>query len=556
MLFASFSNFEIYAVANLLLNKSIQTCTLLLALFTVLQFCVIFKFRKLRRSEPIAKHVDIISTFQRSLTLVEINEFINKEDFKFLVVEVNGGKWFGFNMKNNDEKEIAEDILSDNWRLCTMEEYIIGWKIAKKKPSWAKNVFEWHKFVRQMEQKDLSSDIDDNENDEEDYDEDYSDNQRNLNLKQDSNYSIEGENDNEPRHSGSNSESIDDYTDDSGEDNNKSHKHVESSESEEDSKKSYKHNTTSTRKQNIEKKTNEEDSAESNKDLDDISKITPSDMGAKFEDADSMFEKLLGNDFKSNFDKNIKSASSSKQMEIFITGPFRNHENNTSVWVVVFGNLNNAFVLKASFVETYLKTLLSGLKHSNMSFKYSNIDINHCETYNDINIRQKEFGNNNDWRRTIKGKTVSRLSFVYSCDTSNEANAKKCLPETIEFFFKSMAKRKKHPIGPMVIDYLRDFQKGLYDYVLKSGKNGQMNEDDAGKKLTDDIHNEFQLGYKLTWNDSLDRYMVDYDIIRILKDYAGCSKWEDIDTTDKKKCYCHFNNEFSLPRWDIQQERF
>jgi hypothetical protein len=119
-----------------------------------------------------------------------------------------------------------------------------------------------------------------------------------------------------------------------------------------------------------------------------------------------------------------------------------------------------------------------------------------------------------------------------------------------------MAKRKKHPIGPMVIDYLRDFQKGLYDYVLKSGKDGQMNEDDAGKKLTDDIHNEFQPGYKLTWNDSLDRYMVDYDIIRILKYYAGCSKWEGIHETDMKKCYRNFNNEFSLPRWDIQQESF
>jgi hypothetical protein len=505
---ASFSYFEIYAVLNQL--------------------------------------VDIISTFQRSLTLVEINEFINNEDFKFLVVEVIGGKWFGFNMKKNEEKEIAEDIVSDSWSVCTMEESIIGWKVAKKRPSWVKNVFEWHKFVRRVEQNNLSSDSDENEDNDEENDEEYSDNERNLNLEQDSNDSIEYENDNEPRRRGSHSESLDDFNDDSGEDNNKSYKHDENSESEEDTKDSYKHKTTSTRKPNNNKNENEEDSVESYKHYDEISKITPADMGAKFDANDNMFEKLLGGDFISKFDKNIKKASSSKKMEIFITGPFRNSENNKSYWVVVYGNFNKAFVLKSDFIQTYMKTLLYG-------FKDNNIDTNHCETYYDINIRQREFGNSNDWKRTKKGKTISRMSFVFDCDTTNEGNAKECLGETIEFFFKSMAKRKKHPIGPMVTNYLRDYQPGLYDYILKDFG---MNEEDTGKKLTDDIHNEFKPGYKLTWDDSLDRYMVDYDIIRILKDNIGCSQWEDVHKNDMKKCYYNFNNKSSLPEWDIQQERF
>ena len=432
-------------------------------------------------------------------------------------------------MKKNEEKEIAEDIVSDSWSLCTIEDSIKGWKVSKKRPSWVKNVSEWHKFVRQMEKNHTSSDIDENEdkheyNDDEEYDEEYPDNERNLNLQQESN-------------------------DDSGEDNNKSYNQEENSESEEDTKDSYKHNSTSTRKSYNDKNESEEDSDESYKHCDEISKITPADMSNKCEVNDEMFETLFDGDFTSKFDKNIKTASSSKQMEIFITGPFRNSKNGKSNWVVVYGNLNKAYVLKSNFIETYMKTLLSGIKHSN-------IDINHCETYYDINIRQREFGKSNDWKRTKQAKTISRMSFVFSCDTTNEGNAKECLVETIEVFFKSMAKRKKHPIGPMVIKYLREFQNGLYEYFLKTGKGGKMNDEDAGKKLTDDIHNEFQPGYKLTWNDSLDRYMVDYDIIRILKDYVGCSKWEDIRMKDMKKCYRDFNNEFSLPEWDTQQERF
>ena len=50
--------------------------------------------------------------------------------------------------------------------------------------------------------------------------------------------------------------------------------------------------------------------------------------------------------------------------------------------------------------------------------------------------------------------------------------------------------------------------------------------------------------------------MEDYDIIRILKDYAGCSKWEDIHEKDMRKCYRNFNNQYSLPEWDIEQERY
>jgi hypothetical protein len=93
------------------------------------------------------------------------------------------------------------------------------------------------------------------------------------------------------------------------------------------------------------------------------------------------------------------------------------------------------------------------------------------------------------------------------------------IDNTIHLFFDSVKRRNKSPIGPMVIDYLKEHQNGLYNYLLKIGKEDKMTYEDAGKMVTDNINNHFKVGYKLVWNDSLNQCMVDYDIVRILKFY-------------------------------------
>ena len=130
------------------------------------------------------------------------------------------------------------------------------------------------------------------------------------------------------------------------------------------------------------------------------------------------------------------------------------------------------------------------------------------------------------------------------------------IDNTIHLFFDSVKRRNKSTIGPMVINYLKEHQNGLYNYLLKIGKEDKMTYEDAGKMVTDNINNHFKVGYKLVWNDSLNQCMVDYDIVRVLGEYVGYSKWADIPMKDIKKCYRDFNKDFKLPEWDIQQERF
>jgi hypothetical protein len=55
------------------------------------------------------------------------------------------------------------------------------------------------------------------------------------------------------------------------------------------------------------------------------------------------------------------------------------------------------------------------------------------------------------------------MSFVYSCDAKKGATAgKEGLVQAIDFFFVSMKKPDKNPIGPFVQDHLKERAEGLY----------------------------------------------------------------------------------------------
>ncbi len=150
------------------------------------------------------------------------------------------------------------------------------------------------------------------------------------------------------------------------------------------------------------------------------------------------------------------------------------------------------------------------------------IDIGHSSPYYNINIRKYEFGKESVWRRNEQSKTTKRLSFVYTCDTANKSNGKQGLIEAIKFLFMSMKKREINPIGPFVIEYLKEHASSLYESLLKK----KPNEELVAKDLTDDINKHFRAGFVLHWDEYLNHWMVDYDIIRVLKWYVGYSSWD------------------------------
>ncbi len=50
--------------------------------------------------------------------------------------------------------------------------------------------------------------------------------------------------------------------------------------------------------------------------------------------------------------------------------------------------------------------------------------------------------------------------------------------------------------------------------------------------------------------------MVDYDIIRKLKNYVGYSSQTNIPTKQRELCYKNYNQNMTPPEWDFEQERY
>jgi hypothetical protein len=92
----------------------------------------------------------------------------------------------------------------------------------------------------------------------------------------------------------------------------------------------------------------------------------------------------------------------------------------------------------------------------------------------------------------------------------------------------------------------------LYEYLLKK----KPNEELVAEDLTNDIDKNFHAGFVLHWDDCLNHWMVDYIIICILNGYVGYSSWTDVPTKQRELCYRNYNQNVTLPEWDIEQERY
>ena len=116
-----------------------------------------------------------------------------------------------------------------------------------------------------------------------------------------------------------------------------------------------------------------------------------------------------------------------------------------------------------------------------------------------------------------------------------------------------MKKRQSNPIGPLVVDYLKEQNPGLFKYLLKKNN---FNEDSIGEKLTEDINKQYCGDYNFIWDNYLNHWMVDYDIIRILKWHVQYTSWAAVPIKTKQLCYKRYHGNFTLPDWDTNQEKY
>ena len=65
------------------------------------------------------------------LTMDDIREYTQNENFKYLVIEASHGDYYGFNLKVKKERAIAMKIVSPDEHDDFM---IVGWKVSKTLP--------------------------------------------------------------------------------------------------------------------------------------------------------------------------------------------------------------------------------------------------------------------------------------------------------------------------------------------------------------------------------------------------------------------------------------
>jgi hypothetical protein len=150
------------------------------------------------------------------------------------------------------------------------------------------------------------------------------------------------------------------------------------------------------------------------------------------------------------------------------------------------------------------------------------------------------------------GNTIKKISFVLSFDTVHNNLGIDKVKEAIKFFLFTMKKREYNQVGELLLDRLKDHAVGLYDQLLS----GTGDVDLVEKKLTNDINAHFTVGYSISRQNPLNRFMVDYDIFRILKEYVGYTSWSEVWMTKRGYCFCGYNAKIVLPEWDLEEEKY
>jgi hypothetical protein len=164
--------------------------------------------------------------------------------------------------------------------------------------------------------------------------------------------------------------------------------------------------------------------------------------------------------------KNLKerpARTNSGFVDVYMTGPFRNENSKYSHWSVIYGNVNEAWMLKASFMGGYVRTIL------NLS-NFKPEDSLHTGIYYEFNIRSQEFGALSVWK-CIKTKgrvrTIIRLSFVFSIKTSEESTGLDCIQKIMKKVAWAMKSREHRPVGQDLFKHCEKDEQRIFDYFIK-----------------------------------------------------------------------------------------
>jgi hypothetical protein len=88
----------------------------------------------------------IVSTFEKTLTVVDIIKFTEEDEMKYLIVVHSSGKYFGINLRESNKHTSVISIVQDKDECMVM-----GWKVAKVNPTWVLGFVDWNNLMMSHE---------------------------------------------------------------------------------------------------------------------------------------------------------------------------------------------------------------------------------------------------------------------------------------------------------------------------------------------------------------------------------------------------------------------
>jgi hypothetical protein len=110
------------------------------------------------------------------------------------------------------------------------------------------------------------------------------------------------------------------------------------------------------------------------------------------------------------------------------------------------------------------------------------------------------------------------MSFVFSCKINDEAFGLTRVRRILDKVVWAMKAHTHNPLGPILFEHCQKKKEGIFNHFMNKNHN---NEEAIEEKMTVAVDSTFKNGYNLKVHSHLDQFMVDYNIIHILKNNMG-----------------------------------
>ncbi len=273
------------------------------------------------------------------------------------------------------------------------------------------------------------------------------------------------------------------------------------------------------------------------------------DAKEKVEEYDSDCIDFSGKDVKIMEDTAFKANGLVKPVAISLSSGFNNTTNGMTYWVITLGDAGKTFFLKPDHLRD-VYSIGWGKKEPNKD------EPKWPQSLGSLNVRTVEYSKTSLWYRTKTGKTRSRLFFIFELPTAENHAVHDYLKRDLAVLLSLMKKRPKRPAGVLALQHAErsgGTERGLYKF-LTDKHNGDF--DKTAAAMTDDLHNHFKDGFTFSFDNTLDRFMVDYDIKQFVEKYLGANNWNGISEDDKKACFKDYPKR-RVPDWgSIREESY